>query len=62
MQLCHNYFGGGYAFFFMYGDRNTAAIIRDRARAVCMQGDFDVIGVAGEGFINRMLKRIKMHV
>ncbi len=39
----------------MHLDRNTAAVVRHRDRSICVQHHIDLVAVAGEGLINRVV-------
>src|SRR6266581_2574302 len=53
VQLGHDDLGRGNAFALVNVDRNAAAVVAHRHRAVGIEHDFDGGGMAGERFVDR---------
>jgi hypothetical protein len=62
VQLGHDDLGRGYAFALVNVDRNAAAVVAHRHRAVGIEHDFDGGGVTGERFVDRVVDDLVHHV
>ncbi len=62
MQLGHDHFGSAATFCLVHVDRNTAAVIFHRYRAVLVDGDIDAVAMAGERFVDRVVEHFIDHV
>ena len=62
VQHGQDHFGRGNAFFLVDVDRNAAAVVGHRTRAVVVQGDGDGVAMAGQGFVDGVIDYLEHHV
>ena len=62
MQHGHDDLGRGDALFLVDVDRDAAAVVADRDRAIIVDGDDDVVGMAGQRFVDRVVDHLEHHV
>ena len=62
VQHGEDHLGRRDAFFLVDVDRDAAAVVRHRDRAVLVQDDVDLGGVAGEGLVDRVVDHLEHHV
>ncbi len=62
VKLGHDNFGGGDAFAGVYVGRDAAAIVGNGDRAIGIERDRDDVGMAGQGFIDRIVDDFIDHV
>ena len=62
VQHGEDHLGRRDAFFLVDVDRNAATVVGDRAGAVFVQGDDHLVGVAGEGLVDRVVHHFEDHV
>ena len=62
MEHGHDDFGGRAAFLGLDVDRDAAAVVDDADRAVGVDRDDDVVAVAGERLVDRVVDDLENHV
>ena len=62
MQLGHDDLGRRHALFLVDVDRDAAAVVAHRDRAVAVQQHVDAVAEAGEGFVDRVVDHLVDHV
>jgi hypothetical protein len=62
MQLGHDDFGGGHAFFLVHARRNAAAIVLDRNRSIGVELDQHQIAMPGQRLVDRIVRNFEHHV
>jgi hypothetical protein len=62
VQLGHDDLSGRHAFAFVDVGRNAAPVVVHRARPVRIERDGDLLGVAGERLVDRVVDRFVDHV
>lgn len=62
VQHGEDHLGCGNAFFLVDVHRNAAAVVRHRYRAIHVDLDHDVIGVACQGLVDRIVDHLEHHV
>ena len=62
VQHGEDHLGRGDTLFFVDVDRDAAPVVRHRHRPVFVDGDHDVVGVAGERLVDRVVDHLEHHV
>src|SRR5690606_40633808 len=58
----HDDFGGRAVFFLVDIDRDAAAVVRHRDRPVLVDGHHHLVGVLGQGLVDRVVDHLEHHV
>jgi hypothetical protein len=62
VQLGHDHFGGGDAFFAMNAGRNAAAIVLDRDRAIRVEFDQNEVAMPRQCLVDGVVRHLENHV
>ena len=62
VQLGHNHFRRGNAFFLVHAYRNAATVVADGGGTVGIEDDFGFVAIAGERLVDRVVQHFVNHV
>ena len=62
VQHGHHDLGGGATLFRVDVDRNAAAVVADADRAVFKNGDYHLVAITRERFVDRIVDHLEHHV
>jgi hypothetical protein len=62
MQDGHHDLGRRTPLFWMDFHRNAAAVVHHADRAIIMDGDFDMVAIARQGFVDRVVDHLENHM